>query len=278
MLNHVHSATVTQRAGTPAAPLTAWLRCWLPRPQARVRLLCLPHAGGSASFFRPWSLALPAWIEMSAIQYPGREDRINEEPVRDLPALAAQIAQQLQAAPRWLDRPYLLFGHSMGAALAYELSLALWRAGCQLPGHLLLSASEAPSRRRPSRLHAGPDAALIQEVLRLGGTRAAAGSSPELVALILPALRGDYQAIETYAPRPDRPCLTTPITALVGDSDTELFPCDAQAWAEETTGAFTLRRLPGGHFYLVPQQAAVLATVLEAGVSVPQSAPWPSTP
>ncbi|MGO2415681.1 alpha/beta fold hydrolase [Halomonas sp. AOP42-C2-23] len=239
----------------------SWFRAWQPRHEPRQRLICLAHAGGAASFFREWGNMLPQDIEVVSVQYPGREERIEELLIDDLPRLIAQLANALVCMPQWLDRPYALFGHSMGGAVAHELCLALRERGLPLPTHLLVSACEAPSRRKDERFHLVSDAALQDEISRLGGASADFVSSSELIELVLPVIRSDYQLIETYRPDPDRIPLDMPITALTGDDYGELDPADARAWCEETTHAFQHLEFTGGHFYLIGQRRAVLSEI-----------------
>jgi surfactin synthase thioesterase subunit len=261
-----HSRELQQPRPTPgpACHPAAWLRIWQPRPLARRRLICLAHAGGAASFFRPWVQTLAADIELVAVQYPGREERINETLLGDLPALVDGIAHALALTPALLQQPYALFGHSMGAAVAHELYLNLQRRGLPLPEHLLLSACEAPSRRKAETFHQASDQQLKDEVFRLGGTDAAMAQSVELLDLVLPVIRSDYQAIETYRPSPERPRLAVPITVLTGDQFEELDIDDALAWAEETQAPCVHTMFSGGHFYLTQHVEAVIKVIEKA--------------
>lgn len=259
------AAAAPATAGAGRAALAAdWFKCWQPRAHATQRLICLPHAGGSASFFRQWGALLPAHVELIAVQYPGREERINVPPIADLWELVTAIADALQQTPHLLQQPYLLFGHSMGSAVAYELHRMLQRRGCRLPQHLLLSACEAPSRRQAESFHLASDQALMDEMVRLGGTDDAMAHLPELMELVLPVTRNDYRAIETYVPDAARLPLAVPITVLTGDQFHELDLGDALAWASETSQRFLHRGFPGGHFYLKQQQEGVLDVIRAA--------------
>ncbi|KRE88754.1 hypothetical protein ASG87_09300 [Frateuria sp. Soil773] len=254
-----------------------WFRRYSPRPAASMRLVCLPHAGGSAGFFRAWAALLPDSIELVAVQYPGREDRLDERPMDDMHALVDAIAQ---AMPVLLDRPYLLFGHSMGAAVAHELCLTLHGRRQRLPAHLVVSAREAPARHHGGTLHRAGEDALRHELRRLGGTPAALLDCDEFCALLLPRMRSDYRLIETYRPAlATMPPLPLAISAFVGTDDHELASGDAEAWAQQTSQAFHLRRFAGDHFYLVPQMRQVVHAVLAcAGKAATPADAWPSTP
>ncbi|WP_031074652.1 thioesterase II family protein [Streptomyces sp. NRRL WC-3742] len=238
---------------------TRWLRRPQPRPAAAVRLFCLPHAGGSPGLYRSWAAFLPPDVELLAVRMPGREDRIDEPLPADLPALVAGLASALGPL---LDRPWALFGHSMGAAVGHELALHMLRRGHRPPVRLFVSAREAPQFHHGGTVHLRDDDALCAELARLGGTSAELLALPEVRALVLPAVRGDYRLIETYPARP-RGFLPCPVTAFVGTGDEELTTEEAQGWDAWTDGGFDLLAFPGGHFYLSEQPAAVVAAVVE---------------
>lgn len=231
-----------------------WFRVYRPVPTARVRLVCLPHAGGAASFYRNWASCFSTSVEVVAVQPPGREERIAEPMRATMEGLVEALAD---AMPHVADRPYILFGHSMGAAVAHELCLTLRRRGRQLPVHLVVSGREAPSRHRGGSLHCGGDAQLRDELKRLNGTATELMDSPDWCAMALPIIRNDYRLIETYRPGATDP-LAIPITALAGEQDGELLPGDAEAWAQQTLAGFTMHRFPGDHFYLTSQRAGVV--------------------
>jgi pyochelin biosynthetic protein PchC len=242
----------------PLRPVhSTWLRCYLPRPYARHRLVCLPHAGGTASFFRAWAADLPDHIELHAVQYPGREDRYAEACVTDLNRLAAHVAG---AVTPLSDRPVSLFGHSMGAVVAHETARLLHERR-RPPAHLFVSGHRAPCHHRPGTVHRGSDAALVEELARLGGTPPYALEDPELLSLILPAVRADYRALETHRPG-SGPVLACPVTAFTGTDDPDVTVPEAGDWAACTSGPFTLRALPGDHFFLTGQRAAVITQVM----------------
>jgi surfactin synthase thioesterase subunit len=217
-----------------------------------VQLVVLPHAGGAASFYVPLCRALAPAADVVAVQYPGRQERRSEPCVTDLVELAELVAAAL--ADR-LDRPTVLFGHSMGATLAFELARRLPVV------HVFASARRAPSRwRDDDRVHEGDDAQLIAEVMALGGSSAELLADEEIAAMVLPSLRGDYRAAETYRWTPGPP-LTVPVTVLVGDDDPKVSLDEARAWEEHTTGQVDLHVFSGGHFYLVDHQREVVDLV-----------------
>ncbi|MFE4609208.1 thioesterase II family protein [Streptomyces niveus] len=222
-----------------------WIRVPHPNPGSPVRLVCLPHAGGAASYYFPMSAALAPDVEVLSVQYPGRQDRRHERPVDDLHLLADQLAEALEP---WTDRPFALFGHSYGALVGYEVARRLRSAGHH-PLALFASGRRAPSTHRDERLHLKPDASLIAELKALDGTVGALLDNEEIVAMIMPALRADYRAVETYVHRPG-PGLDIPVTALIGDDDPKVTSQEAARWREHTTSEFSLEIFPGGHFYL----------------------------
>nr|AXL06119.1 thioesterase [uncultured bacterium] len=234
-----------------------WVRRFAPAADGEVRLVCLPHAGGSASFFFPVARALAPAVEVLAVQYPGRQDRRHETAVDNIPDLADRVLDSLRHLD---DRPLALFGHSMGAVLGYEVALRMRDAGLPAPAHLFASGRRAPSRYRDEQVHEMSDDRIVSELKNLSGTDAAMLADPELLEMILPAIRSDYRAVETYRHDPGR-TLDCPVTVLTGDSDPKVSVEEARAWAEHTTGPSDLRVLPGGHFFLVDQAGQVLDIV-----------------
>ena len=232
---------------------SAWIRRFRPVPAAATRLICLPHAGGSATYYLPVARGLPVSVDVLAIQYPGRQDRRQEPGIDDIERLADLVTAEIRP---WCDRPVALFGHSMGAMIAYEVARRLERDGID-PVTLFASGRRAPSRHRTSHVHRLDDRGLKAELVRLSGTGTALLDDADMLSMILPAFRSDYRAVESYRHRPGPP-LRCPVVSLVGDEDSEVEVEEAAAWREHTTGGFELRVFPGGHFYLNTHAAAVL--------------------
>lgn len=238
--------------------MNPWLRVLREGEQPRARLVCLPHAGGSASFFRPWLAHLPGDIDLLAVQYPGREERFSEPHITCLATLANHISQALLALPA---RPLLLFGHSMGAALAYAVGVQLEAAGVG-PAHVFVSAHAPPHQQPPSDLHRQDDAALIADILRQDADAAGLWANPQLRALFLPTLRSDYQAIETWRPTPlER--LAAPIDVLLACDDQEVSLAQACAWGDLSRHTPDIRLFQGDHFYLKQTPRPVIDHLLQ---------------
>ncbi|MFB7476812.1 thioesterase II family protein [Kitasatospora sp. NPDC056184] len=240
-----------------------WLRPLRPAPNpanARVRLLCFPHAGGSASFFRPLAGRFDADVDVQAVQYPGRQDRRAEPALEDIGLLADRIHEAFRP-PEGL--PYAFFGHSLGAVVAFEVARRLERDGERTPVVLFASARRAPSRAGGEQVHLLDDDQVVAEIQALSGTSADLLLDDELVRMVLPAIRSDYRAIETYRLSPDATPLSTPIVALIGGSDPRVDVEESAAWSEHTSAGFDLQVFPGGHFYLSdrPTEASVATAV-----------------
>ncbi|MFI5933817.1 thioesterase II family protein [Actinoplanes sp. NPDC051494] len=234
-----------------------WLRRFQPAQPGAPRLVCFPHAGGSASYFLPVAQALAPQVEVFAVQYPGRQDRFTEPRVEDIATMAGRLHAVIT---RWGPGPLTLFGHSMGAIVAYEVARRLRRDRPDQELHLFASGRRAPHRTRSEpALHTLDDAGLITMTRALGGTATAVLDDPDMLRMILPALRSDYTAIETYHWEPDGAPPPCPVTALTGDSDPRTTPEEAAAWEQHSQHPFDLQVLPGGHFFLTDQAPAVLS-------------------
>ena len=240
-----------------APPFDPWFPLTRANPGARLRLLCLPFAGGGASVYRQWPDALPLDIDVCALQLPGRESRYREPAYTRMDRLLPQLATVV--SPR-LDRPYALFGHSMGALLALELARELRRRG-RSPVALIVAGHAAPhvSPRQPP-LHTLSDDEFRAELRRLNGTPTAVLDNDELMQAVLPTLRADFELCETHTPG-DEPPLDCPILALGGRDDPRVSPADLEAWRDYTRGPFRSEILPGDHFFVQTHCPAVLDTI-----------------
>ncbi|MBM4254546.1 MAG: thioesterase [Deltaproteobacteria bacterium] len=248
--------------GTSSPPgqtkFNAWITCPFPKPTAQVRLFCLPFAGGAASIYRTWGPALPQMVEVCPIQLPGRENRLSEPLYTNVGVLAERLAHEILA---YAEKPFALFGHSMGALLAFELTRALRRHDGPLPRALFLSAHRAahlPLRRQP--LSGLPDGEFIRAVRRLGGTPDGVFEHPELRKLALPVLRADFTMCDRYSFVPESP-LNCPLILYAGRQDIEVLPQEVEVWREHTTGVARLHLFPGDHFFLRSDRDVLLRSI-----------------
>lgn len=231
-----------------------WVRRFHPAPSSLIRLVVLPHAGGSASFFHPLSAMLSPAVDVLTIQYPGRQDR-RREPV--IPSIARFADEIFTALRPWTDRPMALFGHSMGAVVAFELGVRFATLPADPLVHLFASGRRAPSSVRPDEaVHLRDDDGLLAEMRRLSGTEPRVLGDPDMLPFILPAVRADYRAVETYRCRPGA-AITCPVTVLTGTGDPLTTLDEAEAWRRHTSGDFSLRAFSGGHFFLVDHASEV---------------------
>lgn len=224
----------------------AWVRRFHPSPDAPVRLVCFPHAGGAASFFFPLSQILREHVEVLCVQYPGRHERRREPLVGDIGGLADGVAAAMEPCRA---QPLAFLGHSMGAVIAYEVARRFLDGGPAAPVHLFASGRRGPSTYRVERVHDGGDAALLADVRELDGTDSELLADDELLRMALPVLRSDYRAVETYRWLPGAEP-TCPVTVLTGDRDPKVTDDEARAWKAHTTGDFEVLTYPGGHFFL----------------------------
>lgn len=244
---------------TNSNPPDKWIEFPKPNPRANLRLFCFPYAGGSSLIYRKWHEQLPASVEVCAVQLPGRGGRLREPPLRSLSAVVGPVAE---AVSRHLDKPFAFFGHSMGALLGFELARELRRRGARTPEVVFASARPAPRFQYPERtLHALPEAELMDELRRLNGTPRQVLESPELMSLMLPMLRADFEVCETYVYTPEPP-LDCPVSVFGGLYD-DISREKLEAWSEETSRDFSLQMFPGDHFFLHTTEGLLLRTLAQ---------------
>lgn len=230
----------------PVTEFDLWVHRYQPGPPQEVQLVFFPHAGGSASFYRPYCMALSDRFDTYALQYPGRQDRHTEPCVTDLHELADLLFTQLR---RVADRPFAFFGHSMGALLAFEVARRFEQSLGTSPVRLFVSGRRAPSRPRDDKVELTGDQGLIAEVRELSGTDPRLLGDEEMLRLILDPLRADYRALQAHRFAPE-PRLHCPVTALTGTADPRTSYDEAAGWRDHTTGDFALQAFPGGHFFI----------------------------
>jgi medium-chain acyl-[acyl-carrier-protein] hydrolase len=235
---------------------TSWILRPRPRPAAQVRLFCFPYAGVGASAYRAWQAALPPEIEACGVQPPGRENRFREPLVPAISGLAAAAADGLQPH---LDKPFAFFGHSLGALVSFEVARLLRRRGVRSPLHLFVSACRAPQLPDPHPpLHGLPAVDFVREVRdRYDAIPAAVADNEEMLQLVMPVVRADFEAFETYLYSADTP-LDCPISCFGGTQDRFANPEELKGWQRQTNREFRLRLHPGGHFFLQSAESEVL--------------------
>jgi medium-chain acyl-[acyl-carrier-protein] hydrolase len=234
---------------------------WLPfsrhRPRVGLPLFCLPYAGGGAAAFRHWREALSPSIDPLAVEFPGRGSRLRDVPFRRVDDLATATARALTA--EW-QRPYALFGHSLGAFVAFEMTRLLQTRGTP-PVHLFVSGSRAPHLPAP----ADPAYRLEGEALRerlgaWGGLDESLLAEPDVFAMLEPGLRADLEAAETYRCSSVED-LRVPITAFGGLDDPLALPDAVGQWSIHTSARFRVRALPGGHFFVRDSRPKLLEMI-----------------
>ena len=243
----------------PSLPAVSnWFLCQKSASQAALRLFCFPYAGGSASIFRGWAASLPPSVEVCAVQLPGRGSRLMEPAITRIPGLIKAIAPAILP---YLDKPFAFFGHSMGTIISLELARYLRTKSGVEPVQLFVSGGRAPqiqSTEPPS--YNLPEAEFLDELRRLNGTPAEILEHPELMDLMLPVLRADFELVQTYVYRERKP-LACPITAFGGSLDKEVGVRRLQAWRAQTTAGFSWKMIPGDHFFIHTSQPALLSAL-----------------
>ena len=225
-----------------ARPLMAeWVWLPKPRPAAALRLYCLAHAGAGASVFVSWAAAAPPEIEIAAIRLPGRETRLDEEPLRRLAPAARSIAELIL---RGDARPFALFGHSLGGRLAVHVA-SLLEDTDRHPEHLFVSATPFVPRQR--FLHKLDDAAFIRAIAdRFGPLPVQITNDPELLSLFARPLRADFEALETDHQPPRR--LDIALTVISGSRDTVVASSELAGWQEWSSRPLHHDTLDADHF------------------------------
>jgi medium-chain acyl-[acyl-carrier-protein] hydrolase len=232
-----------------------WFSCPRPSPAAPVRLICLPYAGGGGAVFRQWPARLSGTAEVWPVLLPGREARFRERAYTRMDPLVNDLARALLPL---LDRPFALFGHSMGALIAFGLCRVLQRQGMS-PVRLFVAGSRPPhaSFEDDGVVHL-PDAEFLDGLhRRYQAIPDAVRENQELAQIVLPALRADFELLATCRFEPG-PVLPAPVVAYGGREDQTVSATELEAWARHTGAAFRCRYFAGGHFFLRSAESELL--------------------
>jgi medium-chain acyl-[acyl-carrier-protein] hydrolase len=239
-------------------PEDSWLRRSAAQTPAGIRLLCFPHAGAGASSFNGWSRYLPKHVELVKAQLPGREDNAGSRPFTEMEDLIPKLFLHIEPL---LDRPLAIYGHSMGALVAFEIARELRRQGYAGPEALFISGRRAPQKPlRRVLLHRLSDPDLVAHLIKMGGTSARLLDSAKWRERYLPTMRADLQLSDIYSYREESP-LSCPLYAFLGEKDNEMHREDWEAWSDQAAGAFRRTLLPGGHVFSLSQQAILVESI-----------------
>ncbi|OQY26919.1 MAG: hypothetical protein B6244_12125 [Candidatus Cloacimonetes bacterium 4572_55] len=244
-------------------PVSKWIIFPDPNPKAEIRLFCFPFAGGGSLAFRPWQRELPDSIEVCAVQLPGRENRLNEPPYTRL-SHALLHASFTEISP-YLDRPYAIFGHSLGALVGFELIRHIRRQDSfPLPVHLFVSGRQAPDMPSSEpRIHHLSDREFMNHLRNLKGTPDAVFENRDLMELLLPLLRADFSVNESYL-YTEEPLLDVPITVYGGEDDPVSDRDSSHGWSRHTSQKFQIQMFPGGHFFIQSHQSELLRSISDS--------------
>ncbi|MBB5113490.1 alpha/beta fold hydrolase [Micromonospora echinospora] len=239
-------------------------------PAGDAQVFVFPYAGGVAASFAQWQELAEPELSVHVALMPGRGARLHEPPVDDLTEVVDQLAT---AVTERASGPFLLFGHSLGALVAFEVARELRRRGAPAPLALLVGGAEAPQTRLVRRrVHDLDDTGLIDALRDFGATPAGLLADRELMELVLPGVRADFALSERYAYRPEPP-LDLPVHVLLGDGDEHVDPDRAAGWARECVTAPRRHVFPGGHFFLTdcePEIIDLMRHIVVSHTAVPE--------
>jgi|SRR5581483_2649662 len=234
----------------------SWFQLATSKPRTQLRLFCFPYAGGDAlTIFRKWSERLPASIEVCPVKIPGRGTRVSEPPMSNLTLIVKAIGEAMQFH---LDKPFAFFGHSMGAMISFELARFLRREKGIEPCHLFVSGRQAPQiPDRDPPMYDLPEQEFLQELQKINGTPKEALENLELMKMLLPTIKADFQLCQTHS-YVDEPPLSCPITVFGGIED-ETTREDLEGWRAQTCNHHSMHLLAGDHFFIRTSQKNLLA-------------------
>lgn len=237
---------------------SAWFQCGPVSDHVELKMFCFPYAGGTALVFKKWGDYLPSAVQVIPVELPGRGPRLQEPPFVGMPALIDELSE---AIGQLLDKPFVFFGHSMGAVIAFEMARALRRRYSCEPQSLFVAGRRAPQvpNSDPFTYHLPKDE-FIKELIELDGTPKEVIENEELMEMMIPMLRADFQLVQTYE-YAVAPPLRCPITAYGGLQDSHVPRDVLSPWKEMTTSKFALHMLTGDHFFIRSSQDQLLRSL-----------------
>jgi surfactin synthase thioesterase subunit len=228
------------------------------REEPELRIICLPYAGGSASIYGSWADSLPTNVEVVAVQLSGRANRFKEPAMNRMEDIINELSRIL---PEMTDKPYILFGHSLGAKIVYELAYKIEQRGLRRPLHVIVSACEAPHRLQENRRNSYllPDEEFISELKRLNGTPKEIFDNALLLELSLPVLRADFELSEKYLSPGFK--IGSALSVIYGSRDEEVKFDRMSSWSELSKKYCKTYKVDGSHFYINTQPNIVIGIV-----------------
>jgi medium-chain acyl-[acyl-carrier-protein] hydrolase len=237
---------------------SAWTGSFRPSESARLTLFCFPYAGGTSLIFKNWAALMPNMIDICPIHLPGRSGRLHEAPFRSIEPLVRALGEALLP---YLAKPYVLFGHSMGALISFELARHYRSQQISPPIHIFASGRRAPQLPDPDPPTFDlSDAEFKEELRRLNGTPSDVLENFELLQLMMPVLRADFEVCQSYEYKEELP-LSCPITAFGGIGDIDVPRSTIEAWRQQTSSTFVMRMMPGDHFFLHSNERLIVHTL-----------------
>jgi len=248
------------QTGARASSSSQWFQVQ-PDSMARLRLFCFPYAGGGSATFRPWTRQVPRSIEVVPALLPGREFRLRESAFTRMEPMVEALAREIVP---FLDRPFAFFGHSMGGSIGFELARRLRAERGLEPDHLFISGRRAPQLpEQTPEIHNLPEPEFIAELEKMNGTPREVLEHAELMEMLIPLLRADFEVSRMYHFVPGDP-LRCPITVFGGKDDETATREQLEAWRPHTSSACRVYIVDGDHFFINQQQAAILPIILHA--------------
>lgn len=235
-----------------------WFQVFHPNPTAKLRLICIPYAGGNASMFNSWAKGLPSDIEVISIQLPGRGMRFSTPSYDDMNLLIDGLMKEI---PDILNLPYVLFGHSLGSRIGFEIIKRLNAAELKLPLHFIASGSRGPQVEMNEKpIHSLPTEEFLKELKKMNGTSDELLHNSELMNVLMPMLRADFKISETHVST-ENTCFNIPLSIFGGADDTKIDLNSLNRWKELFTSLSEITIFPGGHFFIDSHTSQVLLKV-----------------